>query len=1246
MKTEAQRSANSGREIRVRINRVILFTVAACAVVGCIVAAAAIIPLQKQIQKQRIRDLDFAISVRAEAAEHILKGMTRLARQVGSRTRAKASLKAYNDGELSLEELVGLSAMPLRDALRDSDGTLLGLRRFAADGGVIVSLGEEFGGPAADSLVQREIDSPRMMGTIGFGEGETGLLCLSPIFTREGERVGTDLLLFSPEPLRGVTGICEEGCPLTGTNDLNCEFFFVRLTENGPLPVFSTSDFDEPWLLRKNVLIELAALRGGAKLKTNFESDSSEFLIGAKAILDGDWTLVARVDQEMKGDEAVVIPNVSLAIAGLIACCALGITLIVRPVTRRFLEQGQSLQSEAEQRIAAEEKLRVSLGLLVKESSSELARYGSAVEQSPAAVIITDRAGEIEYVNRKFVETTGYSTTEVLGRTPKFLSSGLNPPGVFRDLWKTILSGSCWTGDLANRKKNGEVFWNHVSISPIVDQETKQITHFVSVQEDITDAKLAAEKLARSEERFRQMSDSINEVFWMTNVDSSEVIYVSPAFEQTWGIPCEELRSNPLAWAQSIHPDDRDKVRKVFSELPVRNSDEKGVEIEYRVVRPDGGIRWIRDRGFAVRNEEGEVYRLTGIATDITERREAMVLLSGQSDRMSRLHEIVGGCEISDSEQIREILEFGVSIFGMEHGVVAIDSNVEHEFSTEPAPEDLAESCLPLFQSTIASEEPVVLNDGGPENPVENFIGARFAIEGGGWGTLAFIGLKPRDEAFHELDGNFIRILARLIGALLERIDSTEELHTAKAAAESANHAKSEFLANMSHEIRTPLNVIFGFAQLLQNSRDLSRPDRERVETITRSGEHLLTLINEILEMSRIEAGRVPVLEEAFDLHQLLDDLRLMFQQRASEKRLSLKTEQGGDLPEAIVSDQAKIRQILVNLVGNAIKFTERGGITVRVQADREEESEDCRLIFEVEDTGIGIAPDDQERIFDPFEQSKIGSLKEGSTGLGLSICRRFADLLGGEITLESESGSGSLFRFALKVRTAAHASRSRTSRTIEACALRLDPRSGVRRILVADDKPDNREVLRGMLRQAGFDVRIACDGEEAVAMFESWEPHAILMDWFMPGMDGAEATRRIKSTRQGRHTPVICVTASALAETRRKAAEAQADAFVCKPVRAEEIFERLRALLGISYLRDAEAAVAPPAEEAPIPVPSDLNPESRESILKAASECDLGNLLDLADELRPRHGEFADALKRLAEEFNYQEVADLMLAA
>ncbi|MBA3313701.1 MAG: PAS domain S-box protein [Planctomycetaceae bacterium] len=478
----------------------------------------------------------------------------------------------------------------------------------------------------------------------------------------------------------------------------------------------------------------------------------------------------------------------------------------------------------------------------------------------------------------------------------------------------------------------------------------------------------------------------------------------------------------------------------------------------------------------------------------------------------------------------------------------------------------------------------------------------------------------------------------KLQGVFAAARDVTERKRYEQSLQE-ANRAKSVFLANMSHEIRTPMNAILGFSQLMLRDPQITSRQSQYLGTINRSGEHLLALINDILEMSKIEAGRTTLNLSTFDLAALLQDLEMMFRVRTNEKKLSFSVEMIGDVPQYIVTDINKLRQVFINVLGNAVKFTEQGGVALRVTTDRTCEVGSC-LVIEIEDTGPGISAEDQDKLFRHFEQTKSGQQAGTGTGLGLAISREFVRLMGGSITVKSEINIGSSFIIELPLKEG----EAQAVPVKEALrhVVTLRPGQPACRVLIADDIEDNRQLLSQLLGPVGFEVRIVANGLEAVTEFEAWRPHLILMDFRMPVMDGHEAIRRIRALPGGEIPKIIAVTASALEENRQELLEIGADDFISKPFRDAELFERIHAQTGVEYLY-AEDATA--AADIPELTPTSLAGWSEDLIRpmrEAVETADLDRLLAKIQEVEAHDPRVAQGLRRLAESFQYKKLLEL----
>ncbi|MBX7224155.1 MAG: response regulator, partial [Blastocatellia bacterium] len=503
--------------------------------------------------------------------------------------------------------------------------------------------------------------------------------------------------------------------------------------------------------------------------------------------------------------------------------------------------------------------------------------------------------------------------------------------------------------------------------------------------------------------------------------------------------------------------------------------------------------------------------------------------------------------------------------------------------------------------------------------------------------------LRQSEATIQEKAGELARTIERLQESEQKAHESEHEALKAKGEAEQANQAKSVFFSNLSHELRTPLNAVIGFAQLLGREPGLNTAQRDTLNIIVRSGEHLLNLINDVLSISKIEAGKLTLNHQPFDLRALVHDLQNMLKVRAQAKGLLLLVSIGPEVPAVVSGDEGKLRQVLLNLMGNAIKFTDVGSVTLRVQGGAGN-----RVEFEVEDTGQGMETDELERSFQPFEQTASGVRSREGTGLGLFISRNFVKLMGGDVQVSSEVGRGTTFSFEIPLPVVSGViPPPRETRKV----IGLQAGQPAFRLLVVDDKEDNRLLLRRLLEGVGFVVREAVDGVEAISVWKEWQPQLIWMDMRMPVMDGYEATKSIRQLEQAQAarktvTKIIAFTASVLEHERAGIFQAGCNDIVFKPFWEHTIFEKLTEHLQVEFRYEDQAEPAQPTPATPFSLRQMLGGLSADLTGELYQALLIGNVklaTQMVDRIAEHHPEAGRELHQMVRDCQFDEIMDLL---
>jgi PAS domain S-box-containing protein len=797
---------------------------------------------------------------------------------------------------------------------------------------------------------------------------------------------------------------------------------------------------------------------------------------------------------------------------------------------------------------------------LRKQQEAELQTQHSALESAANAIAITDRKGIIQWVNPAFVRLTGFEREEAIGQNPRVLNSGVHPKEFFQKMWQTILTGSVWQGTLTNKRKNGVLYQEEMTITPVLSKHG-EITHFVAVKQDITERLRAEERLRETEQFFRSVLELAPDGLMVA--DEKGVIRLANAqCEKLFGYTRDELIGRPVemlvpADVRARHPG----LREAFHHAPDARS--MGAGRELRGQRKDGSLFPVEIGLSPLPARQGEGAQVAVSIRDITERKRADTELKKQKDELQQTNfKSDSALDLTKAGYWHVPLD-GSGWYNSSERAARIFGDLpapDHRYSLEHWMEHVrlgdaaaAKITAQNFEDAVAGKIPVYDSTYAYKRPVDGRIVWIHALghvvkdENG----------KPRDMFGVTQDITDFKLLEM-------------ELVGAKKKAEEATEMKSMFLANMSHEIRTPMNAIIGLSHLALKT-PLNAKQRDYVSKVHNAGTSLLAIINDILDFSKIEAGKLDLESTDFKLDEVISSVTTLTAQKAHEKGLEFLAHVAPGIPEFLLGDPLRLGQILTNFVNNAVKFTEQGEIRLNIE-QLERTGEKVQLKFSVRDTGIGMTREQSAKLFQPFTQGDMSTTrKHGGTGLGLTISRRLVELMGGRIWLESEPGVGSTFFFTawLGVGDA-----KGTGKIIPERLAKL-------RVLVVDDNPAAREILQEPLSAVTGHVDAVASGKEAIAavqQHDATEPYDIVfMDWRMPGMDGLQTSRYIKSDETLHRQPaIVLVTAFGREEVREEAERLQLDGFLVKPVTRSMIVDTL---VNVFAGEDSTAAAAAAGE-------------------------------------------------------------------
>ncbi|MDV3240341.1 MULTISPECIES: ATP-binding protein [Methylocaldum] len=705
--------------------------------------------------------------------------------------------------------------------------------------------------------------------------------------------------------------------------------------------------------------------------------------------------------------------------------------------------------------------------------------------------------------------------------------------------------------EIEERKgKEQEIRQLNANLEKMVEQRTAQLVEAnAQLEDEILERLRIEESLRESESRYRTLFEQMPDALVLMDIESGKLIDFNPKAHQNLEYRRDEFRK--LRISDIDRQQSEEDIRRHIEKT--RDTGEDVFETEH--ITKSGIVRNIRVTTKVIQLNQKKL--IQAVFTDITDYKQLELALRTQQQKLeqsqNRLEYIV-----NTSPSVIYILSrtgnpecpFKVDFMG--ETITLVTGYEPHQWYCDET--FWIDHVHPDDRAAALENQSLLISQGELTHQY------RFRHKDGSYRWI-----HDKLRSLRDSEGNMIEAIGAWVD-ITERKQGELALKEAKEAAEAANRAKTEFLANISHELRTPLNGILGFTQVLQKQTDLTSKHKEYLGYIGRSGHHLLTLINDLLDLSKIEAGRLEVENSIFHFVEFLDGIAEMFEFRAINKGVGFIYEKAATLPEYVIGDEKRLRQILINLLGNAIKFTHQGYAALKVFSHGE------TVYFRIEDTGQGIAEEDMGRIFLAFEQVADHDSTEG-TGLGLAISKRLVDAMGGQIDVQSTRGQGSVFTVSLALPAASNPSKPKADENQV-----IGYTGKARRIMIVDDNPDNLTMLSALLESLDFVIETASNGRECLDKFALFEPDLIMIDLLMPDMDGAETVKHLRQTESGQNVKVIAVTAHAFDDIRDMCLASGFDDFITKPVDLGDLLNSLQKSLGLTWRYADTGSHAKPA--------------------------------------------------------------------